>query len=46
MLALRIHRGLGYDEIATALGISRVAAKQRFSRSVAALRALLPDLLE
>jgi RNA polymerase sigma factor (sigma-70 family) len=46
ILALRIHRGLGYDEIATALGISRVAAKQRFSRSVAALRALLPDLLE
>jgi len=46
VLALRLHRGLGYGEIAEALGISQVAAKQRFSRAVAALRTLLPDLLD
>jgi RNA polymerase sigma-70 factor (ECF subfamily) len=46
ILALRLNRGLAYDEIAAALGISRVAAKQRFSRAVAALRQVLPGVLE
>lgn len=46
VLALRLHRGLSYEDIARALGVSQAAAKQRFSRAIAALRVLLPDLLE
>jgi RNA polymerase sigma factor (sigma-70 family) len=44
-LVLREYQGLGYDEIASMLGINEAAARKRYSRALAELGRLLKGLI-